>query len=261
MSADPPVVSAEAIVHRARLMWMELAGVPVEFPPPGSVNVVVSETSRLMSPGWTSIVVLEGAGIATVPTATDVELVGRALRELPFEALTDLNQMRSVLPAFGFTRPLSLSYLDAEDFHPAHGGVPIEELPATHNGVKTLLSGVTSTDLTLSGMHQLDSTVFVTREDDTVTAAAGYSVWPLGVAHLLVLTSPDHRRRGLGRAVASAATEQALSTGLSPQWRAQPEASRRIAASLGFRQYGHQISFLLRPPPDWLGSRGYTSRV
>jgi GNAT superfamily N-acetyltransferase len=224
---------------------MEMAGVPVEFPEAGAVEVVVSETSRLSLHGWTGFVLLEGSAIATVPDAATAELVRGALHGLPVEDLIDLGRMGSLLPMRGYSGSLSLSYLEAGDFRPMHGGHRIEELPVQHEDFETLLGRAASIELILSGMRELESTVFVTREDGVITAAAGYLAWPHGVAHLLVLTAGEHRNRGLGRVVASAATERALTDGLFPQWRAQPEASRRIAAALGFRRYGHQRSYLL----------------
>ncbi|NEB68512.1 GNAT family N-acetyltransferase, partial [Streptomyces fulvissimus] len=51
--------------------------------------------------------------------------------------------------------------------------------------------------------------------------------------------------RGLARQVASEATAHALAAGLLPQWRARPAASRRVAAALGYRELGAQLSVRL----------------
>ncbi|WP_326702558.1 GNAT family N-acetyltransferase [Streptomyces cyaneofuscatus] len=76
-------------------------------------------------------------------------------------------------------------------------------------------------------------------------AAAGYAHWPRDTAHLCVLTAPDARGGGLARRVASEATAHALAAGLLPQWRARPAASRRVAAALGYRELGAQLSVRL----------------
>ncbi|GIF69144.1 hypothetical protein Ais01nite_71790 [Asanoa ishikariensis] len=60
-----------------------------------------------------------------------------------------------------------------------------------------------------------------------------------------MLTAPEHRGRGLARAVAGAATTEALAVGLLPQWRARPEASRRVGRVLGYRELGWQLSVRL----------------
>lgn len=75
-------------------------------------------------------------------------------------------------------------------------------------------------------------------------AAAGYRAWPSDTAHLSVLTAPAERGRGLARAVATAVAA-ALQADLLPQWRSRPEASRRVARALGFRELGAQLSIRL----------------
>jgi hypothetical protein len=52
-------------------------------------------------------------------------------------------------------------------------------------------------------------------------------------------------RRGLACATASATVSHALRRGKLPQWRTRPEASRRIALSLGFNELGSQVSIRL----------------
>ncbi|WP_425297853.1 GNAT family N-acetyltransferase [Nocardia abscessus] len=65
---------------------------------------------------------------------------------------------------------------------------------------------------------------------------------PRRVAQLSVLTAPDRRGQGL---TGSAAVEHALENGLLPQWRARTRESRRVAASLGFRELGALLSLEL----------------
>ncbi|MER6172219.1 GNAT family N-acetyltransferase [Streptosporangium sp. NPDC001681] len=84
------------------------------------------------------------------------------------------------------------------------------------------------------------------REGRNVIAAAGYRPWLNTAAQLSVLTAAKYRGRGLARLVASAAVADALVNGLLPQWRARPEPSRRVARALGFREFGSQISLLMK---------------
>jgi hypothetical protein len=53
---------------------------------------------------------------------------------------------------------------------------------------------------------------------------------------------PLARGRGLARTVGAAAVAHALDAGLLVQWRARAAASRRVAAVLGFRELGTQLS-------------------
>ena len=85
----------------------------------------------------------------------------------------------------------------------------------------------------------------VIREDGRIVAAAGWAPWPARTAHLCVLTVPGVRGRGLATQVAAAATADALAAGMLPQWRARVGASQRVAAKLGYRVLGEQLSLHL----------------
>ena len=65
--------------------------------------------------------------------------------------------------------------------------------------------------------------------------------WP---AHVGILVAPDQRGRGVGRALAAAATARALDLGRVPQWRAATDnpASRVIARAVGYVEVGRQLS-------------------
>jgi hypothetical protein len=69
------------LTARARALWETLAGTPVEFA--AVVAVAVSARSRLSPPGWTGIVVINGAAIAVAPDAGTAREVQRALDGLP----------------------------------------------------------------------------------------------------------------------------------------------------------------------------------
>jgi hypothetical protein len=79
----------------------------------------------------------------------------------------------------------------------------------------------------------------------------------VGLGGVVIATAPDDDtaeivRRALGDLPATAVTDpavvtHALDAGLLPQWRARPEASRRVARALGFRELGSQLSIRLLP--------------
>jgi len=96
-----------------------------------------------------------------------------------------------------------------------------------------------------SGIGKITTPAFAIREHGQVVAAAGYRDWPCGTAHLSVLTASAARGRGLAQAAASAAVAHAIAEGRLPQWRARPQASRRVARALGFRELGAQVSIRL----------------
>ncbi|GAA2403119.1 hypothetical protein GCM10010420_32900 [Streptomyces glaucosporus] len=235
-------MTADPVVTRARALWCELAGVPVEFGRTGT-SVAVSPGSGLCPPSWAGIVLLDGAAIATAPTAeAAARLRGAAAGRAP-EELVDAAVLRSLLPVARTLGPAALAYLSAADFRPAP--VPVAEVPRGHPRVADLSAGVGREDADESALDEITSPAFAVFEDGEVTAAAGYRLWPRRVAHLSVLTATRHRGRGLARAAASAAVAHALGAGLLPQWRARPEPSRRVARALGFRERGAQLSLRL----------------
>ncbi|WP_223166932.1 GNAT family N-acetyltransferase [Nonomuraea sp. SYSU D8015] len=224
-------------MDRARRLWADLARVPVVFPERGEASVVASPGSWMCPPGWAGIVALDGALLATVPEPGMVEpLRGALLRHLDL----DLARLARRLPVREVLGPAALAYLDDDDFVAAHGEVEI--LPAGHPDVLALIASVDERDAAECGLEEVDSPVFVLREGREVIAASGHRTWLDTAAHLSVLTASGHRGRGLARMVASAAVAHALGKGLLPQWRARPEASRRVARALGFQEYGEQIS-------------------
>jgi GNAT superfamily N-acetyltransferase len=79
--------------------------------------------------------------------------------------------------------------------------------------------------------------------DGRLLALAGYEVWNETVAHLQVVTHPEHRGKGLGAFVVAAAAEHALNQGLFPQYRTlrSNAGSMAIARKLGFQDYGSSL--------------------
>ncbi|MER5458316.1 GNAT family N-acetyltransferase [Micromonospora sp. NPDC002389] len=229
------------LLVRARDVWHEMAGVPITFPADGGVEIAVSAGSRLCPPGWIGIVGLGDAGIVTVPADSRAGTVRERLRVVPVKVLTDLDRLRAVLPVAEVLGPASLAYLDEDEFRPAGLGT-VEVASGGHDDLAELLSAAPVNDADECGLADITSRAFVVRRGSRPVAAAGYRRWPGTAAHMCVLTLPNHRGRGLARAVASAAVADALHHRLLPQWRARPEPSRRVAQALGFRQLGVQLS-------------------
>jgi RimJ/RimL family protein N-acetyltransferase len=238
------MVGAPLLV-RVRGLWVGLTGVTVSFPVKAGVAVVASPGSRLCPPGWMGVVRIGEAAIATAASVRDARLLRDVLGRLAVPVLTDPACLRGVLPVADLLGPAWLAYLDRDSFRPARRADAVEPLPPGHPDLLAMLDGVPDAESAESGIAELTSEVFVVSRRGRVVAAAGWRRWPDDVAHLGVLTAPQARGRGLGRAVASAATAHALEAHLLPQWRARPEPSRRIANSLGFQELGAQISIRL----------------
>ncbi|MFI7419333.1 GNAT family N-acetyltransferase [Nonomuraea sp. NPDC049684] len=208
--------------------------------------MVVSAGSGMCPPGWTGIVVLDGGALVTVPDAGLGEPLRQALRAAVSDDGDDLARLSERLSEGLVVRevlgPATLAYVDADAFVPCHAGAEVESLTPGDPEVGALLAAVSERDADESGLAEAGSAVWVVRAGGEVVAAAGYRTWLDTAAHLSVLTAEGFRGRGLARAVASAAVADALGAGLLPQWRARPEASRRVARALGFRELGSQVS-------------------
>ncbi|MCX4849376.1 GNAT family N-acetyltransferase [Streptomyces sp. NBC_00893] len=234
----------DALVPRARRLWVELARMPVSFAPPGGVNVVVSPRSGLCPVGWVGVVALGGSAIATAPSES-VAAIGRdALGQLPVSAVVDGDVVRQALPVGQMLGPAMLSYVSPAGFRPVSADTMVmEQLPSDHPDLRILEHAAGLEDAGEAALDEITSPTFVLRDHGRVVAAAGYRAWPRRTAHISLLTAPEARGRGLARVTGSAAVVHALSAGLLPQWRARPAASRRVAAALGFEELGSQLSF------------------
>jgi GNAT acetyltransferase len=231
------------LTARIRALWEGLAGTPAEFT--AAVNVAVAPRSYLCPPGWTGIVVIEDAAIATAPDPATAQHVQQALSGLTAASLTDTAVLRRRLHVAQILGPATLAYLDPADFRAQHGHALTQSLDSHDPVLRQFLSAAVAADLEESGLQEITSPAFVIREHGRIVAAAGYRDWPHRTAHLCVLTAAGARGRGLARAAASAAVTHAIQAGKLPQWRARPETSRRVAGALGFRELGSQASIRL----------------
>jgi len=205
------------------------------------VLVVVARESPLCRPGWIGILGLDGTVTASVPHADLQEAVAEALDGLSAEEAVRPEIVQPALPATrSVLGPVPL-------FYPPPGYVP-GEVPrverVSHDDLEALFRTVRPDELDESGLVEVMSPVFASRTaPGELAAVCGYRRWPNGVAHLSVLTDPDHRRQGHARRAAVVAIRHATDEGLLPQWRARPPASQALAHSLGFIESGAQLSF------------------
>lgn len=237
-------MAVDPLLARARGLWELLAAAPVSFAPSGGLSVVTAPGSRLCPPSWSGLVELDGSAVVTAPDDASARALRRELSAVPRGARMDVDALRRVLPVAEVLGPAHLAYLAAGEFRPCPAD-DVERLAPGHPGLHGLTRSVSREDADESGIEDVTSPVFVVRDGAAVVAAAGYRTWPGATAHVSVLTDQRLRGRGLARKVAGAAVAHALAGGLLPQWRARPEASRKVARALGFRELGRQLSLRL----------------
>lgn len=87
--------------------------------------------------------------------------------------------------------------------------------------------------------------VLVLRLAGKIAGAAGHIDWPADIAHIGILVDPAFRGNGNGVLLGAAATQRAIAGDRYPQWRAAAwnGASRAIARSIGYEEFGRQFSF------------------
>jgi hypothetical protein len=128
---------------------------------------------------------------------------------------------------------------------------PSEELTVSHGNPEAieLEAACPPDDVNEVGLSDLEHRFTILHLEDgrrTPVACGAYSEWEGILAHMGVLVAPEWRRRGLGSLVASIAAHEALTSGLTLQWRSDVsnKGSLAIARSLGFAAGGIQTSVL-----------------
>jgi len=91
------------------------------------------------------------------------------------------------------------------------------------------------------------SGVFV---DGKLAALASYEIWDGSIAHISIVSHPEHRGQGHGRTAVAHVAKRALEARLVPQYRTlvANAPSIRIAGSLGFIPYATSVAVRLGTP-------------
>jgi GNAT superfamily N-acetyltransferase len=143
-----------------------------------------------------------------------------------------------VAPVETVLGPAFYGYTDAESFEPVTSSARV--LTAADETVFDRFQRTVPADEWDAGGPAFEPGETVGVEaDGRLVAAAGYEVWDEQIAHVGVVTHPDYRSRGFGRAVVSRATERALDAGLWPQYRTLDgwPWSVALAEGLGFERF------------------------
>ena len=95
-----------------------------------------------------------------------------------------------------------------------------------------------------SGLERYESERFAYFLDDQIVAAARYDLWAADAASIGVITHPQYRGKGYGRAVVSVAMAHALDAGYMVIYQARLNnvASIAISQALGCCKYGNTMS-------------------
>jgi GNAT superfamily N-acetyltransferase len=156
------------------------------------------------------------------------------------EILTDLGTIEAVLgPAF-------YGYVDRETFTPIESSA--RTLTAADSSAYERFRAIVPDaewEQGGSGFEPGETVGLFVGED--LVAVAAYDLWDDLLAHLAVVTHPEYRGEGYGRAVVSRATDRALAEGYLPQYRtldAWPW-SVALARELGFERFATSMLVLV----------------
>lgn len=147
-------------------------------------------------------------------------------------------------------RLLGEAVLSFTDAYVSHQGLDDAVVSKEADVVADLERSCPPDDVIEAGPLSIMTEHFVTLdEQDQVVAGSGYTESQGILASLGVLTPPERRAQGHGTLAAAIATNDALDTGLVPQWRARRgnRASTAMARRLGYREIGSQTTVLLGP--------------
>lgn len=129
---------------------------------------------------------------------------------------------------------------------------PSQQLTVSHGKSEALEleSACPPDDVNEVGLSDLEHRFTILHLEDggrTPVACGAYTEWEGILAHMGVLVAPGWRRRGMGSLAASIAAHEALTSGLTLQWRSDVsnKGALAIARSLGFAAGGIQTSVLL----------------
>lgn len=101
--------ASDALIERARGLWRELARVQISFGAAGTVSVAVSPESWMCPRGWTGIVQLGDAAIATVPDEPQARAARAAFARLSLAEAVDVAALDAVLPLADVLGPAALA--------------------------------------------------------------------------------------------------------------------------------------------------------
>jgi RimJ/RimL family protein N-acetyltransferase len=144
---------------------------------------------------------------------------------------------------------LDRSHLQAvQAFTAACERVDSEVTSVWRDVLRRFVTASSPTDFEHSGLARGDSPLFARVDESGVLALAHYSMWAVDAASIGVLTHPEHRRRGHGKAVVGAAMSDAFSQGFLVLYRTllANRASVALAESLGCRDYARFLAVHLR---------------
>jgi GNAT superfamily N-acetyltransferase len=145
--------------------------------------------------------------------------------------------------------PAFVGYTNRANFRPTPAGGAHVLLPQDITALEDLRSACSELEWEHGGSQLGDRPVVGEYSSDQLVAVAGYQLLGSEIAHIYVITHPQHRGKGYGKSVVSRITDEVLNQGLVPQYQTLEDnvSSMAIARSLGFERYATTVAVRFRP--------------
>ncbi len=186
--------------------------------------------------------------IVSVPPA----LVGSHAMHLATLTAADVADLATLstrvgLPIERVVGPAFLGYADAHTFHPCHGRAVRLLTPRDEAAFHTLRMACPAIAWDHGGSTFGAEPLAGYFRADQLVALAGYELWGTTIAHIAVVTHPQHQGHGYGKAVVSFLSALVLHDQRIPQYRTlySNTPSIQIALDLGFVAYADSVALRL----------------
>jgi GNAT superfamily N-acetyltransferase len=243
--------------RRIDAFWAGFFGTPIEALDEPGARVVPHVGLGDYSGVWFFV---RGASCLVSAPAHWVEPLREALAERTFDAVLSEEGLTIVFgEAFaGTVGPAFHGHLDPARFRP-HPAPEVRAIRASDaSAIEILRAACRAEDWEAASLKLESPGASGWFQDDSLLAAASLTDWGPDTVGPDVLTHPERRRAGSGKAVVSAVVSHALEAGkvLTYQTLMENQPALGIARSLGFEQYASHVAVRLGPQGSTMrGSR------
>jgi GNAT superfamily N-acetyltransferase len=186
--------------------------------------------------------------VVSVPTPL-LAVVTAQLADLPATASFDISRLQRL---FGdaierIVGPAWQGYLRADDFRPVARPNVRQLTPADDPALRRLEEACGEREWEEVGIGRAEQVIFGAFVGDRLVAAGMGELRAATLFHIGIITHPDYRSQGQGRAVVSAIAAYGLEAGLVPRYQALAAntPSVAIARALGFTHYATTLAVRL----------------
>ncbi|MBN1344362.1 MAG: GNAT family N-acetyltransferase [Phycisphaerae bacterium] len=238
-------------MSRIRRYWADALGVPESLVDADGQHVIANAGPRANEFAY----VLQCGSTCIVSAGPELlEVIRQRVDEGHLVDPVSVESLRKLFRGLSddIRGPLFQSYAEAVDFRPATEEGVRKLTAEEHGKLEALAAACDPTEWSHSGLSSPGQGVFACFQSRDIVAAARYAMWKPYAASIGMITHPDCRGRGHGKAVVSAAMRDALDRGhlIIFQTLLGNAPSVALAKRLGCQEYGRSYRIILKNKPD-----------